>query len=332
MPFPHCELGCHTPVLDWVHGEDDWQSGESDGGFHGRECRRELLESLRWPNGVCCPHCGGADPYRLNTKPTKKNPGRIRLWKCSQCKKQFSVTVGMVFEGSHIPVAKWLMAVHLMSASKKGMSAHQLHRMLGITYRAAWFMNHRLRYAMASQAGLFAKLDGVVEADETYVGARHKRGTKRGRPGPESHKAPVVALVERQGRLRLFPMPRVTSDNLRSALRQHVKPTATLMTDEFPVYNKPGKEFAKHERVNHGFGEYVRGDVYTNTAEGVFSLLKRGINGSFHHVSKGHLHRYCSEFEFRWNNRQAMGVDDGQRAAKIVLGAEGKRLTYKMPA
>src|SRR5262245_38474538 len=129
---------------------------------------RELLESLRWPNGVACPHCGGADPYRLNTKPTKKNPGRIRLWKCSQCFRQFNVTVGMVFEGSHVPVAKWLMAVHLMSASKKGMSAHQLHRLLGCTYRTAWFMFHRLRYAMATSEGLFTKLSGTVEADETF--------------------------------------------------------------------------------------------------------------------------------------------------------------------
>jgi transposase-like protein len=300
--------------------------------FTDENAARELLESLRWPNGVACPHCGGADPYRLNTKPTKKNPGRIRLWKCSQCRKQFNVMVGTVFEGSHIPVTKWMMAIHLMSASKKGMSAHQLHRMLGVTYRAAWFMNHRLRWAMTSQAGMFAKLTGVVETDETYIGARRLRGTKRGRPGLGSHKAPVVALVERQGRVRMFPMARVTSDNLRAALRSHVEPSATIMTDEYSIYRKPGKEFAKHETVNHAAGEYVRGEAHTNTAEGLFSLLKRGINGSFHHVSKGHLHRYCSEFEFRWNNRAALGVDDGQRAANIVRGAEGKRLTYKMPA
>ncbi len=289
-----------------------------------------LLESLRWPNGAACPHCGGADPYRLTPKATTKTRTQTGLWKCSQCRKKFTVKVGTIFESSHIPVSKWLMALHLISASKKGMSALQFKRMLGITYRAAWFMAHRLRHAMASD--LFVKLAGVVEADETYVGARRLRGSKRGRPGPESHKAPVVALVERQGRVRLFPMPRVTANNLREALRQHVSPSATLMTDEFGIYRKPGKEFAKHETVNHGLGEYVRGEAYTNTAEGVFSLLKRGINGSFHHVSKGHLHRYCAEFEFRWNNRIALGVDDHQRTANIVLGAEGKRLTFRQPS
>jgi transposase-like protein len=237
-----------------------------------------------------------------------------------------------VFEGSHIPVAKWLMAIHLMSASKKGMSAHQLHRMLGITYRAAWFMNHRLRYAMATGQGIFAKLTGTVEMDETYVGARRVRGSKRGRPGPDSHKAPVVALVQRGGRVRMFPVERVTGETLRASLKAHVEPTATLMTDELPAYRKPGRELAKHETVNHQAGEYVRGEAHVNTAEGVFSLLKRGINGSFHHVSKGHLHRYCDEFEFRWNNRAALGVNDSDRAANLVLGAEGKRLTYKMPA
>lgn len=293
---------------------------------------RELLESLRWPGGVACPHCGGADPYRLNTKPTAKNPGRIRLWKCSQCGKQFNVTVGTVFEGSHIPVAKWLMGIHLMSASKKGMSAHQLHRMLGITYRAAWFMNHRLRYAMATGMGIFAKFTGTVEMDETYVGARRIRGSKRGRPGPDSHKAPVVALVQRGGRIRMFPVERVTSETLRASLKAHVDPAATLMTDELPAYRKPGRELAKHETVNHQAGEYVRGEAHVNTAEGVFSLLKRGIVGSFHHVSKGHLHRYCDEFEFRWNHRSALGVNDSERAAALVLGAEGKRLTYKQPS
>jgi transposase-like protein len=291
-----------------------------------------LLASLRWPNGPACPKCGGADPYKLTPKASGKNPARQGLYKCSQCRKQFSTTTGTIFEASHVALSKWLLAIHLMAASKKGMSAHQLHRMLAVTYRAAWFMMHRLRYAMSASEGVFAKLEGVVEADETYVGARNKRGTKRGRPGQDSHKAPVVALVERQGRVRMFPMPRVTADNLRTALRQHVKPSSTLMTDELQTYRKAGKEFAAHERVQHGLGEYVRGEAHVNTAEGVFSLLKRGINGSFHHVSKGHLHRYCDEFEFRWNNRIALGVNDSERAARVVLGAEGKRLTYKQPS
>jgi transposase-like protein len=172
-------------------------------------------------------------------------------------------------------------------------------------------------------------LTGVVEADETYIGARRKRGTKRGRPGQDSHKTPVVALVQRGGHIRAFPVERVTSDSLRSALRKHVHPSATLMTDEYSSYTKPGKEFASHQTVNHGLDEYVRGEAHVNTAEGFFSLLKRGINGTFHRVGKGHLHRYCTEFEFRYNRRQ---MSDGERAAQIVLGAEGKRLTYKQPS
>jgi transposase-like protein len=300
---------------------------------------RELLESLRWPDGVACPHCGGADPYRLNTKPTKKNPGRIRLWKCSQCRKQFNVTVGTVFEGSHVPVVKWLMAIHLMAASKKGMSAHQLHRMLGVTYRSAWFIFHRLRFAMASNAGMFAKLSGTVEADETYIGGRRRVGPTNkadraklatGRPGPKDKKlTPVVALVERKGRVAIFPVERVDGRTLQDAIRSRVHLNAHMMTDELKSYHGLDMGFAAHDAIKHSEGKYVRGNVHTNTVEGVFSLLKRGINGTFHHISKGHLHRYCSEFEFRYNTRTALGYTDGQRAAQLVIGAEGKRLTYR---
>jgi transposase-like protein len=300
--------------------------------FSDEMAARTLLESLRWPNGVACPRCGGADPYKLAPKASGKNPARQGLYKCRACKKQFSSTTGTIFESSHVPLSKWLLALHLICASKKGMSAHQLHRMLNVTYRAAWFMNHRLRFAMSVDEGMFTKLTGVVEADETYVGARHKRGTKRGRPGIDSHKAPVIALVQRGGKVRAFTLGRVTSNTLRKELRAKVHPSATLMTDEYQVYNKVGKEFAGHEKVHHGSGEYVRGAAHVNSAEGFFSLLKRGINGSFHHVSKGHLHRYVSEFEFRHNTRTALGINDGERAAILVRGAEGKRLTYKMPS
>jgi transposase-like protein len=237
----------------------------------------------------------------------------------------------VVFEDSRIPLSKWLLGIHLMASSKKGISAHQLHRNLGISCKAAWFMAHRLRYAM-SDGPLAELLKGIIEVDETYIGAKKKRGTKRGRPGPESHKTPVVALVERGGKIRAFPVERVTSETLRKAMRQNISPDATVMTDEFPIYTNLGKEFAVHETVNHGADEYVRGAAHVNTAEGFFSLLKRGINGTFHHVSKGHLHRYCDEFEFRYNNRVALGVNDGDRAVKVVMGAEGKRLTYKQPA
>jgi transposase-like protein len=291
-----------------------------------------MLESLRWPNGPACPHCGGADPYRLTARTVTpgKRSARPGLWKCRACRKQFTVKVGTIFESSHIPVSKWLMAIHLICASKKGMSALQFQRMLGMTYRSAWFMAHRLRHAMAED-GTF-QLDGIVEADETYVGARHKRGTKRGRPGPDSHKVPVVALVQRGGAARAFPVERITGETLKAAIQANVKPEATLMTDELPVYQKPGTHFADHQTVNHGDGEYVRGDAHVNTAEGFFALLKRGVMGTFHHISRGHMHRYCDEFAFRYTNRIACGVDDNDRAKKLVLAAEGKRLTFKQPS
>src|SRR5436190_11980124 len=202
--------------------------------FKSEHAAIELLESMRWPNGAACPHCGGADPYRLKAKKATngKRAARIGLWKCSQCRKQFTVKVGTIFEQSHIPVSKWLMAIHLIASSKKGMSAHQFHRMLGLTYRAAWFMAHRLRYAMAQPAGIFA---GVVEMDETYVGGKRRFG-KRGRPGIQSHKAPVVALVQRGGKVRMFPLGRVTGDNLKKALHGNVHRAATVMTDEYILY------------------------------------------------------------------------------------------------
>lgn len=285
-----------------------------------------MLESLRWPDGAVCPHCGGADPYRLVSRTKNaKRPARLGLWKCSQCRKQFTVKVGTIFEASHIPVSKWLMAIHLIAASKKGMSAHQFHRMLGVTYRAAWFMAHRLRLAMATPAGLFQKLTGTVEMDETYIGPRRRR------VGDKEYKAktPVFGLVERGGRVRVFPMERVNQENLKTAVEQHVSKDAHMMTDELPLYRGPVVGRRKHEAVTHSRKEYGRGNVHTNTIEGFFGLFKRGIAGSFHHVSKGHLHRYCSEFEFRYNRRE---LSDGERAAQIITGAEGKRLTYKVPA
>ena len=296
--------------------------------YSDEDAAREFLEKLRWPNGAACPHCGGADPYKLVAR---KESAKTRkgLYKCRACRKQFTVTVKTVMEDSRIALSKWLLALHLLASSKKGMSAHQLHRMLNISYKAAWFMAHRLRYAMAS-GPLGGLLQGIVEVDETYVGAKHKRGTKKGRPGPDSHKTPVVALVERGGRVRAFPM-RVTGENLKNAMVMNIDRSATIMTDEFPVYRKIGREFHAHETVHHRSGEYVRGNASTNVAEGFFSLLKRGINGSFHHVSKGHLARYVSEFEFRYNHRVALGYSDGERAALIVRGSENKRLTYKQP-
>jgi transposase-like protein len=290
---------------------------------------RALLEEIRWGKNAehaACPHCGAMSPYRLTPKPGSKT--RRGLWKCRACRKQFTVTVGTVFESSHVPLVKWWLAIHLLASSKKGISAHQIHRNLHVSYQTAWFMAHRLRYAMM-QGPMLELFKGVVEVDETYVGARNKRGSKRGRPGPDSHKTPVVALVEREtGRVRAFTMPRVTAENLKTAIDAHVAPGAGLMTDEFSAYKNVGRA-ADHQTVNHARGEYVRGDVHSNTAEGFFSLLKRGINGVYHHVGRGHLNRYCDEFAFRYENRK---VSDGERAGLLVKGGDGKRLTYKMPA
>jgi transposase-like protein len=282
---------------------------------------------MRWgKDGAACPHCGGADPYRLKPKPGSKT--RKGVWKCRACRKQFTVTVGTVFEGSHIPLSKWLLAIHLLASSKKGMSAHQLHRNLGISYKGAWFMAHRLRYAM-KQGPLMGLMAGTVEADETYVGGRRQL-KNRGRNKATDNKTPVFALVERgTGRVRAMPMMRVTANTVGKVLEAHVKPSATLMTDEAAVYAVYSENAGmKHETVNHSRDEYVRGNAHSNTVEGFFSLLKRGINGTFHHVSRGHLNRYCDEFAFRYEHRE---LSDGARAGLLVQGAEGKRLTYKQP-
>jgi transposase-like protein len=213
---------------------------------------------------------------------------------------------------------------------EEGMSALQFQRMLGMTYRSAWFMATRLRHAMAED-GTF-KLDGTVEVDETYVGARKVRGSKRGRPGPESPKVPVLALVQRGGAARAFPVERITGETLRDAMQKHVKADATIMTDELRAYRQPGAAFADHQTVNHGDGEYVRGDAHVNTTEGFLAPFKRGVVGTFHHISKGHMHRYRDEFAFRNTNRISLGVDDVDRAKLLVLAAEGKRLTFKQPS
>jgi transposase-like protein len=307
--------------------------------FSNEAAAVELMTRLRWPSGPACPRCGGADPYKLTPKAQPGRPARKGLYKCRACREQFSVTTGTVFEASHLPLSKWLMAIHLMSASKKGLSAHQLHRMLGVTYKAAWFVMHRLRYAMASNAGIFAKLTGVVEADETYIGGRRRVGPTNkedraklatGRPGPKDKKlTPVVALVERQGRIAMFPVERVNGATIQTEIRQRVAQDAHMMTDELHAYDGLSYGFASHQTIKHSAGKYVDGDVHTNTVEGAFSLLKRGIVGVFHHVSRGHLHRYCDEFAFRYNTRTALGYSDAGRTAKLVLAAEGKRLTYK---
>jgi transposase-like protein len=287
--------------------------------FGDEDSARAHLESIRWPNGPFCPHCQSTDVYKIQSKPGSKT--RKGVHKCRSCRKQFTVTVGTIFESSHIPLSKWLMAVHLMCASKKGMSAHQLHRMLGVTYKTAWFMCHRIRYAM-TQEPLRSKLSGTVEVDETYVGGK-VRGTKRGR----IDKPPVVALVERNGEVRAFPMKQVTEANLLRAIRENVDSSARVMTDKHYGYRNVGREY-EHHSVSHERNEWVRGEAHTQTVEGYFSLLKRGIVGTYHHVGDEHLHRYVDEFSFRYNRRK---VDDGARARMAIQGAEGKRLTLKQP-
>ena len=289
--------------------------------YLNEEAAREYLEQKRWPNGAVCPLCGAIDAYKLQPRPESKKPVRKGVWSCKACRKQFTVTVGTIFEDSHIPLYQWLSAIQFLCASKKGMSAHQLHRMLNITYKSAWFMAHRIRHAMA-QPDVIDMLKGIVEADETYIGGKHHG--KRGR-GSEN-KTPVFALVERNGRVRAFRTERVTAKNLKGKIRENVDKQATVMTDEFLAYKNLDKEF-DHHTVNHGAGEYVNGDVHTNTVEGFFSILKRGINGVYHHVSEQHLDRYLAEFAFRYDNRK---VEDIVRVGIALKQTEGKRLTYKV--
>jgi len=298
--------------------------------FGDEQSARTFLEAQRWPNGPICPHCGlENEAYLLEPQGESKTHVRKGVWKCKGCRKQFTVTVGTIFEDSHIPLNKWLMAIHLLCASKKGMSAHQLHRMLGVTYKSAWFMAHRIRHAM-KQEPLKSKLSGTIEMDETYVGGRRRRIGGRGRPSIDSHKAPVVALVQRNGKVISRHVERVSSQNLRQILCANVRTDAQIMTDDFSGYWFVKCRFPRHDVIRHTSGVYARRDgkkrIHVNTVEGFFSLLKRGIHGSFHHVSKQHLHRYLDEFDFRYNAR---GISDGERTLLAIGGTTGKRLTYR---
>jgi transposase-like protein len=284
---------------------------------------RTILENIRWPNGPVCPHCGSDNATRLEAKSQKFRDG---LLQCNACRQQFTVTVGTVMHRSHITLRQWVQAFHSMCSHKKGVSALQLQRNLGLkSYKSAWHLAHRVRFAMRVMP-LRAALQGTVEVDETYIGGKSRLG-RRGR-GSE-RKTPVVALVERGGRIRTRPVERVSAKALKSAIRQNVRKDARIMTDDFSSYHGLEREFTGgHEIVNHGEREYVRGDVHVNSAESFFALLKRGVHGTFHHVSKQHLHRYCDEFGFRWDHRK---VTDGERTVAAIMGSEGKRLTYKKP-
>jgi transposase-like protein len=289
---------------------------------------RDFLEEVRWHGQPVCPHCGGTEAYRLKGSATR--PG---VWKCSACRKQFTVTVGTVMHRSHIPLRKWVIAFHLMSSSKKGISALQLQRVLGIkNYKNAWHLAHRIRLAMTE--GLGAVLKGTVEVDETYVGGKPRKENKgneeprkKSKRGRGTDKTPVIALVERNGNVVSKPIQRVNAATLKGAIKEMVHKDSCIMTDEWAGYSGIGKHFlGGHEVVKHNDGEFKRGDASTNIVESYFALLKRGVHGAFHHVSKRHLHRYCDEFSFRWNHRK---VDDGERTVYIIRGVGGKVLTYQ---
>ena len=290
------------------------------------EKARAFVESIVWPHGPVCPHCQSANVYRMAPKAGSKKPGRPGLLRCRTCAKQFTVTVGTVFEASHIPLHKWIMGIHFMTASKKGISAHQLHRMLGITYKAAWFMGHRLRHAM--QSGDF-RLRGKVEVDETYVGGKQEnRSNDMRRRGVQPKKTAVVALVARGGQARAFPVKNTGKDLLHGAIKDNVRQDATILTDRWGAYTGIGKAFAGgHHTVDHTRKQYVRpGNIHTNGVESFFSLLKRGIVGTFHHISNQHLEAYCNEFAFRWSRSKAT---DLSRAVALLAAVPGKRLVYK---
>jgi hypothetical protein len=305
--------------------------------FNDEDAARKHFEALRWPNGPVCPHCGTVgNSVELQGKSTR--PG---VYKCreKECRKPFSATIGTLYERSHIPLHKWLLATHLLTSSKKGMSAHQLYRMLGFgSYRTAWFMAHRIREGMRE---LFPEVAGptggegsTVEMDETYIGGKeknkHKAKRTKGANGGVG-KEMAFALVERGGKVRSHHMTDISAKTLRPVLLAQLGEAAAktkLMTDGEGQYRIIAPMFSSHDVVNHGIGEYVRGDAHTNTIEGYFSILKRGITGVYHHVSATHLKRYLAEFDFRYNERIALGVNDTQRAAKAVRGVVGKRLTY----
>src|SRR5438477_3426619 len=301
--------------------------------FSNEDKAREFLERLRWPDGPFCPHCGEIGKvYKLQGKTTR--PG---LYKCGGCRKPFTVTVGTIFEDSHIPLSKWLLAYHLLCASKKGMSAHQLDRMLNVTYRSAWFMAHRIRYTMA-QEPLSSKLNGVIEVDEAFIGGRVRYPQSTAvKPGVRAqdrkyaydNKEAVVSVLQRGGRVQSKHVQRVTAENLKPIIEQMVAEDAHVMTDSGTVL-KGALMGRKHDQVNHSAKEYVRYEdgvcISTNTIEGYFATLKRGINGVYHHVGKQHLHRYLSEFDFRYNSRKEK---DGDRTLLALSSAGGKRLMLR---
>lgn len=298
--------------------------------FHNEEAAFAHVEALLWPNGPTCPHCGATAEHvgRLQGKSS-----RIGLRKCYACRGTFTVRMGTIFEDSHLKLHLWLQVIHLMCASKKGLATRQIQRMLQCSMKTAWFLSHRIREAM--KADMLGPLGGegqTVEADETFIGGkeknRHRSKRASSRLGGSWGKETVLSLVERDGRVRSLHVASVTAANLRPILVGQIDPASVLCTDDAGQYRHMGRDF-QHEVVNHGAEEYVRGSFHTNSVEGFFSILKRGITGCYFHVSEKHLHRYLSEFDFRHSNREKLGVDDTARAELALKGFVGKRLTYE---
>jgi transposase-like protein len=296
--------------------------------MYDEEAAYAFVESKIWPMGPVCPHCGGTERNkRMEGKAT-----RVGLYKCYDCRSQFTVKVGTIFESSHIKMHLWLQAIFLMASSKKGISSNQLHRTLGITLKSAWFMAQRIREAMRDDSGSILGGGGsIVEADETYMGANKGEKVKKG----GAHRAKVVSLVSREGKTRSFHVANVDADNLKPILLANIAKETHLMTDGASHYRKIGKEFALHESTNHAQKEYAKASkvegvrAHSNTVESYFGILKRGIVGTYHHVSEHHLQRYVNEFDFRFSNRTANGVEDFERAVNLLVGVKGKRLTYE---
>jgi transposase-like protein len=304
--------------------------------FHNEAAAFEHVEAMLWPQGPVCHHCGSMDKhYKLvgvRSKASKKSPAGVErhgLYKCAACRKQFTVRMGTIFEETHLPLHKWLQAIHLMCSSKRGISAHQLHRVLECTYKTAWFLAHRIREAMRSDD--FTPMGGngkTVEADETYIGRLQGTPVKT---GGAAHKNTVLTLVERGGIARSFHVDTARLGTVMPIVRANIAKESAMMTDESGVYRRLKDEFASHDFVTHSKDEYVRGNVHTNTVEGYYSIFKRGMKGVYQHCAEHHLHRYLAEFDFRYSNRVALGIDDGVRSLIALKGAKGKRLTYHGP-
>jgi transposase-like protein len=294
--------------------------------FHNEEAAFARLEGIVWPNGPVCPHCGNADPKRVYAIKGKSTRPGLRT--CAECRKQFTCKVGTVFESSHIPLHKWFQAAHLLASSKKGISSHQLHRTLKVSYKTAWFMSHRLREVMRSGALAvpFGSGGGAVESDETFHGRRKGVAVQRG----YNHKRAVLSLLDRDTpQVRSFHVDHTSAAHVVPILKANIANEATIMTDEAGQYAHLKRDFPGHEFVVHSAEEYVRGDVHTNNLESFYSIFKRGMKGVYQHCSENNLHRYLPEFDFRYNNRTALGVEDTARATKALHGIVGKRLTYR---